>query len=135
SPPICRAAIRMVVPGSTSTVMLSMVTLNNFGASDIPQFIYYYLVIFLILILILTSISISTLTLILTSKRAPPPPADPHNAPVHNFFWCIHRDSAHAIQIRRGNGGSPRPPARLPHHPTDKLYFLLSFAVYPITSR
>jgi hypothetical protein len=35
SPPIFRAAIRMLVPGSTSTVMLSIVILNSFFSSVI----------------------------------------------------------------------------------------------------
>ena len=38
SPPIFRAAIRIVVPGSTSTVMLSIVTFNSFFSSVIFQF-------------------------------------------------------------------------------------------------
>ena len=37
SPQILRAAIRMVVPGYTSVVMLSLVTLNNFFSSAIYQ--------------------------------------------------------------------------------------------------
>jgi hypothetical protein len=47
SPPILRAAIRIVVPGSTSTEMLSIVTVSSFFSSAIffntgfPAFLYY----------------------------------------------------------------------------------------------
>jgi hypothetical protein len=38
SPPILLAAVRMEVPGSTSIVILSIVTLNNFFSSAITMF-------------------------------------------------------------------------------------------------
>src|SRR5579859_3682642 len=40
SPPILRAACKILVPGSTSMVILSIVTLNNLGASAIYRFIW-----------------------------------------------------------------------------------------------
>ncbi len=52
SPPICRAALSIVVPGSTSTVILSMVTLNNFFSVSLTLYYFFYELIHELLILL-----------------------------------------------------------------------------------
>src|ERR1700748_1072746 len=120
SPPIFRAACKMLVPGSTSIVILSIVTLNNFFSSAIALFF-----------VLLTSFSSPHLP---HSRKPPLRPAplphrtDPHNAPTRNSAPNTPADYPHATQTHPGNAGSPPPPARPPHRPADKWYYPLSSA-------
>ena len=70
---------KMLVPGSTSMVILSIVTLNNFFSSAITLLFH---------------------TVNFPLMPAPLPPKDPHNAPTHNSSPNTPAGYPHATRIR-----------------------------------